>query len=54
MDEDFKESNSGSVAMIVLEGQQPLGDDAHRYYDRLIRQLRRRSEACAAHPEFLG
>ena len=39
MGEDFKESNSDSVAMIVLEGQQPLGDDAHRYYDRLIRQL---------------
>jgi RND superfamily putative drug exporter len=37
--EDFKEANSGSLAMIVLEGQQPLGDDAHRYYDRLIRQL---------------
>ena len=39
MGEDFKESNSDSVAMIVLEGQQPLGDDAHKYYDRLIRQL---------------
>ncbi|EUA43802.1 MMPL family protein [Mycobacterium xenopi 3993] len=25
--------------MVVLEGQQPLGDDAHRYYDRLVRQL---------------
>jgi RND superfamily putative drug exporter len=39
MGEDFKETNSDSVAMIVLEGQQPLGDDAHSYYDRLIRQL---------------
>ena len=39
INEDFKESYSGGVAMIVLEGQQPLGDDAHRYYDRLIRQL---------------
>ncbi len=39
VNEDFKESDSGSVAMIVLEGQQPLGDDAHRYYDRLIRRL---------------
>jgi RND superfamily putative drug exporter len=38
--EDFQESDSGSVAMIVLEGQHPLGDDAHRYYDRLIRQLK--------------
>ena len=25
--------------MIVLEGEQPLGDDAHQYYDNLIRQL---------------
>ena len=36
MGQDFNETNSDSVAMIVLEGQQPLGDDAHRYYDRLI------------------
>jgi putative drug exporter of the RND superfamily len=40
MGESFRESNSNSVAMIVLEGQQPLGDDAHRYYDDLIRQLK--------------
>jgi len=40
MGEDFKESNSDSVAMIVLEGQQTLGDDAHKYYDRLIRRLK--------------
>ena len=39
MGEDFKETNSDAVAMIVLEGQERLGDDAHRYYDRLIRQL---------------
>jgi len=39
MGRDFKESDSDSVAMIVLEGQQPLGHDAHEYYDRLIRQL---------------
>jgi putative drug exporter of the RND superfamily len=38
--EDFKQTDSGgSAAMIVLEGQQPLGGDAHRYYDRLILQL---------------
>jgi RND superfamily putative drug exporter len=35
----FKESDSDSFAMIVLEGKQPLGDDAHKYYDNLIRQL---------------
>ena len=38
--EDFKQSNSDSVAMVVLEGEQPLGDAAHRYYDALIRQFR--------------
>jgi len=37
--EVFKESNTDGVAMIVLEGKQPLGDEAHRYYDDLIRQL---------------
>lgn len=40
MGEVFKESDSDSVAMIVLEGETPLGEDAHRYYDELIRQLR--------------
>jgi putative drug exporter of the RND superfamily len=39
MGEDFRESDSDSVAMIVLEGQQPLGDDAHRFYDHLVREL---------------
>ncbi|TDZ85126.1 Membrane transport protein mmpL8 [Mycobacteroides salmoniphilum] len=36
----FDESNSSVVAMIVVEGQQPLVDDTHRYYDELIRQLK--------------
>jgi RND superfamily putative drug exporter len=39
MGELFKESNTDSVAMVVLEGERPLGDDAHHYYDNLIRQL---------------
>jgi putative drug exporter of the RND superfamily len=37
---DFKESDSDSYAMIVLEGHDPLGDDAHQYYAGLVRQLR--------------
>ena len=38
---NFHEFDSNSTVMIVSwEGQQPLGDDAHRYYDNLIRQLR--------------
>jgi putative drug exporter of the RND superfamily len=40
MGKDFKESDSDSVAMIVLEGDHALGDDAHRYYDHLIRELK--------------
>ncbi|WP_431236995.1 RND family transporter [Mycolicibacterium aichiense] len=37
---DFKESDSDSFAMLVVEGQQPLGEDAHAYYDRVIREIR--------------
>ena len=35
----FNEGETDSSAMIVLEGNQPLGDDAHRFYDVLIRKL---------------
>jgi putative drug exporter of the RND superfamily len=41
MGHNFKEFDSNSTVMIVLEGQQPLGEDAHKYYNDLIRQLRR-------------
>jgi putative drug exporter of the RND superfamily len=37
---NFKEFDSNSTIMIVLEGQQKLGDAAHRYYSDIIRQLR--------------
>ena len=33
---DFKEFDSNSSAMIVLEGDQPLGDTAHKFYAGLI------------------
>ncbi|MGO9151584.1 MMPL family transporter, partial [Mycobacterium sp.] len=36
----FNEGETDSVAMIVLEGEQPLGDDAHKFYDTLMRKLR--------------
>lgn len=38
--EVFHEGNSDSSAMIVVEGDQPLGAAAHQYYDVLIRKLR--------------
>jgi putative drug exporter of the RND superfamily len=39
MGHNFREFNSNSTVMIVVEGQQKLGDDAHRYYDSIIHQL---------------
>jgi len=35
----FQEFDSDSAAMIVLEGDQPLGADAHHYYDGLVKKL---------------
>ncbi len=35
----FHEFDSDSSAMIVLEGDKPLGDDAHRFYDALVGKL---------------
>jgi RND superfamily putative drug exporter len=35
----FKEFNSDSSAMILLEGDKPLGADAHRYYDEIVRRV---------------
>ncbi|OIN80114.1 MMPL family transporter [Mycobacterium malmoense] len=37
----FREFDSDSSAMVVLEGDQPLGADAHRFYDTMIRKLER-------------
>ncbi len=38
--EVFKEYNTSSSVMIVLEGEKPLGPDAHAFYDEMVRQLR--------------
>ena len=46
---DFQEFDSNSLAMIVLEGDQPLGDAAHKYYDGLIQKL----EADTKHVEHI-
>jgi RND superfamily putative drug exporter len=46
---DFHEFDSNSSAMIVLESDQPLGDDAHHFYDGLIRKL----EADKKHVEHI-
>jgi RND superfamily putative drug exporter len=36
----FQEFDSDSSAMIVLEGDKPLGEDAHRFYDDMVAKLR--------------
>src|SRR5664279_5085314 len=36
---DFKEFDTDSNAMVLLEGGQPLGADAHHYYDQLVKKL---------------
>ncbi|OBF13601.1 RND family transporter [Mycobacterium sp. ACS4331] len=40
MGQAFGESDSDSSAMIVLEGEQPLGENAREYYAGLVRELR--------------
>ncbi len=40
MGANFGEFDSNSTVMIILEGQQPLGPDAHQYYDQIIGKLR--------------
>ncbi len=46
---DFQEFDSNSSVMIVLESDQPLGDEAHKYYDGLVDKL----EADKAHVEHI-
>jgi RND superfamily putative drug exporter len=52
--EAFQESNTAALAVIVLEGEQPLGDDAHRFYDDLIRQFEDDSEHVQHVQDFWG
>ena len=44
MGANFGEFDSNSTVMIIVEGQQPLGDDAHRYYDQIIARLWRQGQ----------
>ena len=54
MGRSFDEANSNSVAIIVLEGNQPLGEAAHRYYDGLIRQFRAEPQHVQHVQDFWG
>src|SRR6201985_111813 len=50
----FGEFDSDSSAMIVLEGDQPLGADAHHYYDGLIQKLRQDTKHVEHIQDFCG
>jgi putative drug exporter of the RND superfamily len=51
---DFKEFDSNSSVMIVLEGDQPLGADAHHYYDGLIQKLEQDTKHIEHIQDFWG
>lgn len=50
----FDEFSSDSSAMIVLEGDQPLGAAAHHYYDGLIQKLRQDTKHVQHIQDFWG
>ncbi|MEB3021022.1 MMPL/RND family transporter [[Mycobacterium] crassicus] len=50
----FDEFSSDSSAMIVLEGDEPLGVDAHHYYDGLIDKLNRDTRHVEHVQDFWG
>jgi putative drug exporter of the RND superfamily len=41
---NFQEYKSNSTVMMVLEGEQPLGNAAHHYYDEVIKKLEKDRE----------
>ena len=51
---NFKEFDSNSTVMIVVEGQHALGPDAHQYYDEIIRKLRQDPEHIQHIQDFWG
>jgi putative drug exporter of the RND superfamily len=50
----FHEFDSDSAAMVVLEGDKPLGDDAHRFYDALVRKLEQDTKHVEHVQDFWG
>src|SRR5271154_2824577 len=54
MGHNFKEFDSNSTVMIVVEGQQPLGPDAHRYYDSIIGRLKQDPQHIQHIQDFWG
>ncbi|MDT5334665.1 MAG: putative drug exporter of the superfamily [Mycobacterium sp.] len=51
---NFKEFDSNSTVMVVIEGQQPLGPDAHDYYNAIIKKLQQDPEHIQHIQDFWG
>jgi RND superfamily putative drug exporter len=50
----FHEFDSDSAAMILLEGDKPLGDDAHRFYNTLVHKLEQDTKHVQHVQDFWG
>ncbi|MUL78433.1 RND family transporter [Mycolicibacterium sp. CBMA 226] len=50
----FHEFDSDSAAMLVIEGDQPLGPEAHNYYDGLVKRLQADNEHVEHVQDFWG
>jgi RND superfamily putative drug exporter len=51
---NFKEFDSNSTVMVVIEGEQPLGPDAHDYYNAIIKKLQQDPEHIQHIQDFWG
>ncbi len=54
MGHNFQEFDSNATVMIVVEGQQPLGEAAHHYYDNIVRKLREDTKHVQHIQDFWG
>jgi RND superfamily putative drug exporter len=52
--EVFEEGSSDSMAMIVLEGEQPLGEAAHKFYDEMLAKLEADTKHVESVQDFWG
>lgn len=52
--EVFEEGSSDSAGMIVLEGQEPLGDAAHEFYDQMLATLKSDTRHVESVQDFWG
>src|SRR6201988_2942815 len=50
----FHEFDSDSAATILLEGDKPLGDDAHRFYNTLVHKLEQDTKHVQHVQDFWG